>query len=257
VPATKVVILAGGRGTRLSEETHSTPKPMVPIGGRPVIWHIMSHYARHGFRDFVIACGYKGYVLKEYFKNYLLHESDVRVDLRSGEAEVLSAAGVDWTVTLVDTGVDTMTGGRLRRLAPLLEERFLLTYGDGVSNVPVGDVIELHDRLGATATITAVSPPPRFGLLEIDGERVTAFREKPADTHDRINGGYFVMEPAVIDLLEGDDCTLEAEPLATLARRGELAAYHHDGFWMPMDPLRDRDQLDALARLPQPPWTIR
>jgi len=251
---TKVVILAGGRGTRLSEETHAIPKPMVSIGGRPIIWHIMSHYARHGFDDFVVACGYKGYVLKEYFSNYLRHRSDIRVDLASGEEIVLSGDAEDWRVTLVDTGDDTMTGGRIRRLQPHLDGRFLLTYGDGVSNVPLDRLIAHHEATGATATITAVSPPPRFGMLEIADGKVQAFAEKPSRPHDRINGGFFVVEPEIFALLDGDDCVFEVGPLESLARAGKLAAYVHDGFWHPMDTLRDRDELDALARSGNPPW---
>lgn len=251
---TKVVILAGGRGTRLSEETHAIPKPMVSIGGRPIIWHIMKHYARFGFDDFVIACGYKGYVLKEYFANYLMHESDLRVRLDTGETTVLAPPAENWTVTLADTGHDTMTGGRLGRLAPLLTERFLLTYGDGLSNVPVDKVIDLHEEQGATVTVTAVSPMPRFGSLEMDGPLVTRFAEKPLNSNDRINGGFFVAEPSVLDLIDGDDCTLEHGPLESLARAGKLAAYRHDGFWMAMDTVRERDQLNALWDGGEAPW---
>lgn len=252
----KVVILAGGRGTRLSEETRTIPKPMVTIGGRPMLWHIMKHYARFGFDDFVIACGYKGYVIKEYFTNYLIHESDLTIRLGTGETTVLAPRSENWTVTLADTGLETMTGGRLRRLAPMLEERFLLTYGDGLSNVPIDRVINHHEATGAAATITAVSPPPRFGALEIHDGLVHRFAEKPIDTRDRINGGFFVVEPEVLDLIEGDDTVFEAEPLGSLARDGKLAAYDHDGFWMPMDTLRERDQLNELAATGSPPWLV-
>lgn len=251
----KVVILAGGRGTRLAEETRTIPKPMVPIGGRPIIWHIMRHYARFGFDDFVIACGYRGYVIKEYFANYLMHESDLRVDLGSGEVTVLSPRSEKWRVTLTDTGVDSMTGGRLARLAPLLTERFLLTYGDGLSNVSVDRLLAHHEATGALATITAVNPPPRFGTLRIAGDLVTEFAEKPLVANDRINGGFFVVEPQVLDLIDGDDCVFEGRPLEILARQRKLAAYVHDGFWMPMDTLRDRDELDRLAQEQAPPWT--
>ncbi|MFL6106647.1 MAG: glucose-1-phosphate cytidylyltransferase [Marmoricola sp.] len=251
----KVVILAGGRGTRLSEETRTIPKPMVPIGGRPIIWHIMKHYARFGFDDFVIACGYKGYVIKEYFANYRMHESDLTVDLSSGESTVLAERSEKWRVTLVDTGADTMTGGRLARLAPMLTERFLLTYGDGLGNVPIDSVVHHHERTRASATVTAVSPPPRFGTLRIDDGLVTEFAEKPLLAKDRINGGFFVVEPEVLGLLDGDNCVFEGKPLETLANKGKLAAFVHDGFWMPMDTLRDRDELDRLSLADVPPWT--
>ncbi|MGO4258804.1 glucose-1-phosphate cytidylyltransferase [Marmoricola sp. RAF53] len=251
----KVVILAGGRGTRLSEETRTIPKPMVPIGGRPIIWHIMKHYARHGFDDFVVACGYKGYALKEYFANYRMYESDLTVDLGTGQNTVLAERAEKWRVTLVDTGVDTMTGGRLGRLAPILTERFMLTYGDGLGNVPLDRVLEHHERTGALATVTAVSPPPRFGTLRITDGLVTEFAEKPLLAKDRINGGFFVVEPEVLGLLDGDDCVFEGRPLERLADDGRLAAYVHDGFWMPMDTLRDRDELDRLAQAEVPPWT--
>jgi glucose-1-phosphate cytidylyltransferase len=252
---TKVVILAGGRGTRIAEETHAIPKPMVDIGGRPIIWHIMKHYARYGFTDFVVACGYKGYVIKEYFTNYLRHQGDVTVNLSSGETQILSTPAENWTVTLADTGAETMTGGRIRRLRPFLDDRFLLTYGDGLSNVPIDQLVEHHAKSGATATVTAVSPPPRFGALEIADGKVRRFAEKPSDPHDRINGGFFVVEPTIFDLLTGDDCVFEREPLSTLARSGELSAFPHDGFWMAMDTVRERDELNVLARRDPPPWT--
>jgi glucose-1-phosphate cytidylyltransferase len=250
----KVVILAGGRGTRLSEETHAIPKPMVAIGGRPILWHIMRHYAAFGLKDFVVACGYKGYVIKEYFANYLTHECDLSIDLGSGTVEVLSQHPEDWRVTLVDTGQATMTGGRLRRLAPLLDETFLLTYGDGLSDVSLDDLLGYHRKRAALATVTAVHQPPRFGALEMDDGMVTRFREKPLISQDRINGGFFVFEPGMLELLTGDDCVLEAEPLATLASRGQLAAFEHDGFWQPMDTLRDRDELNRLWDAGEAPW---
>ena len=252
--STKVVILAGGRGTRLSEETHAVPKPMVRIGGRPILWHVMQHYASAGFTDFVVACGYRGYVIKEYFTNYFRHESDVTVDLALGKTQVLSPCAEDWSVTLIDTGLDTMTGGRLRRLAPYLQERFLMTYGDGLSNVPIEAVIRHHEANDALATVTAVSPPARFGVLELSGGLVRRFAEKPIDTGSRINGGFFVLEPEVLDLLADDTTVFEAGPLTALATSGRLAAYEHDGFWMPMDTVRDRDQLNALAQQETPPW---
>lgn len=251
----KVVILAGGRGTRIAEETHAIPKPMVMIGDRPIIWHIMNHYARFGYDDFVIACGHKGYVIKEYFTNYLRHQSDVTVNLRTGTTEVLSGHSEDWTVTLADTGAESMTGGRIARLRPFLDDRFLLTYGDGLSNISIDQLIARHEQVGATVTVTAVSPPPRFGALEIVDGRVTRFAEKPLDPHDRINGGYFVVEPGIFDSLTGDDCVFEAEPLSSLARSGQLAAYVHEGFWMAMDTVRERDELNRLALQDPPPWT--
>jgi glucose-1-phosphate cytidylyltransferase len=253
----KVVILAGGRGTRLSEETHAIPKPMVSIGGRPIIWHIMNHFASYGFDDFVIACGYKGHVLKEYFANYRTHESDLRVNLGSGEVEVLSEHTENWKVTLIDTGASTMTGGRIKRLAHLLPDTFLLTYGDGLSDVPLDKLIEYHRELGAVATVTAVNPIPRWGALEIEHGRVAGFREKPTQPDSWINGGFFVAEPRLLDLIEGDDIGLEQLPMETLATRGDLAAYQHEGFWMAMDTARDRDELNARWNDGTAPWARR
>ncbi|MEO5852617.1 MAG: glucose-1-phosphate cytidylyltransferase [Nocardioides sp.] len=250
----KTVILAGGRGTRLAEETHAIPKPMVDIGGRPILWHIMRHYATFGYADFVVALGYKGYVIKEYFANHLMHECDMAVDLVTGSVEYLSRSNLDWKVTLIDTGADSMTGGRIKRLAPLLTERFLLTYGDGLSDVPVDAVVDLHQRSGALATVTAVHPPPRFGSLGIADGLVTDFREKPSDSHDWINGGYFVVEPEVLNLIEGDHVSFEQAPLTTLAERGRLAAYEHGGFWMPMDTIRERDELNRIWEAGDAPW---
>ena len=251
---TKVVILAGGRGTRLSEETHAIPKPMVMIGDRPIIWHIMRHYARFGFNDFVIACGYKGYVIKEYFSNYATHHSDLRVELGTGRTTVLAPPVEDWTVTLVDTGMDSMTGGRIKRLEHLLDRPFMLTYGDGLSNVPIDALLEHHKANGAAATVTAVSPPPRFGAIQLDGPWVRRFTEKPINTRDTINGGYFILEPEVLELIDGDDCVFEAGPLNVLAEKGRLAAYRHEGFWMAMDTIRERDQLNAMSQEAVPPW---
>jgi glucose-1-phosphate cytidylyltransferase len=251
----KVVILAGGRGTRLSEETHAIPKPMVAIGGRPILWHIMRHYASYGHKEFIVACGYKGYVIKEYFANYLIHECDLSINLGSGSIDVLSRHPQDWRVTLVDTGEATMTGGRIGRLADMLDEPFLLTYGDGVADVPIDELLAYHRARGAAATVTAVHPPPRFGALEMSDGMVTRFREKPSDSVDRINGGFFVLEPAVLELLSGDDCVFETGPLGTLAARNDLAAYEHDGFWMPMDTLRDRDELNRLWASGDAPWS--
>jgi glucose-1-phosphate cytidylyltransferase len=230
---------------------------MVSIGGRPIIWHIMNHYASFGFNDFVIACGYKGEVLKDYFRSYQAQESDFTVDLADGSVTVLSKPKRNWRVTLVDTGLDTRTGGRVKRLAQHLQETFLLTYGDGLSNVPVDRVIEHHRAIGALATVTAVHPIPRWGALTIADHRVTGFSEKPADPTSWVNGGYFVMEPAVLELLDGDDCGLEQEPLQKLASDGQLAAYPHDGFWMAMDTARDRDELNSLWDEGAAPWLSR
>lgn len=251
---TKVVILAGGRGTRLSEETHAIPKPMVAVGGRPIIWHIMRHYATYGFRDFVVACGYKGEVLKEYFANYPIHESDLAIDLSRGSVQVLSEPEIDWRITLVDTGQETMTGGRIKRLAPYLDGTFMLTYGDGLSDVPLDRVLAQHRSQGALATVTAVRPLPRWGALTIDEGRVTGFAEKPHDPHAWINGGFFVVEPEVLDLLSGDACYFEREPLQHLSADGRLGAFQHEGFWMAMDTARDRDELNALWAAGDAPW---
>ncbi len=253
----KTVILAGGRGTRLAEETNAVPKPMVMIGGRPILWHIMNHYATYGHRDFVVALGYKGYVIKEYFANHLLHECDIELDLADGTVTYLSQSQVDWRVTLIDTGSETMTGGRVKRLAPLLTGRFLLTYGDGLSDVPIDRVIAHHEATGASATVTAVHPPPRFGALGVHDGFVTDFREKPGDRQDWINGGFFVVEPEVVDLVDGDAMPFEQTPLTTLAQRGQLAAYEHEGFWMPMDTLRERDELNRLWDSGEAPWVVR
>lgn len=250
----KVVILAGGRGTRLAEETHAVPKPMVRIGPRPILWHIMRHYAAYGHTEFVIALGYKGYVIKEYFSNYRAHQSDFTVELRTGQVDYHSHPAEDWRVTLVDTGSETMTGGRVGRLRHLLPERFMLTYGDGLADVDLDALVAHHEGAGAQATVTAVSPAPRFGALDISEGQVGSFREKPRSSRDRINGGYFVMEPSVLDLIDGDECVLEREPLATLARSGSLAAYEHDGYWQPMDTLREKDELTALWEAGNPPW---
>jgi len=253
----KVVILAGGRGTRLSEETHAIPKPMVPVGGRPIIWHIMNHFASFGFTDFVVACGYKGHVLKEYFANYRTHESDLRVSLGDGQVDVLSDHAEDWRVTLIDTGESTMTAGRIKRLAPHLTETFLLTYGDGLSDVPIDQLIKFHQEHGVTATVTAVNPIPRWGALTVDAGKVIGFVEKPTENQSWINGGFFVMEPRLLELIEGDETGLEQQPMETLASAGELAAFRHSGFWMAMDTARDRDELNALWDAGQAPWAKR
>jgi glucose-1-phosphate cytidylyltransferase len=251
----KAVILAGGLGTRLAEETDRIPKPMVEIGGRPIIWHIMKIYAHHGVTDFIICLGYKGYLLKEYFGNYFRHMSDITIDLKSGSTTVHRNETEDWQVTLVDTGPTTQTGGRLRRVRKYIGNgSFCLTYGDGVAALDIGAVIEFHRKHGKKATITAVTPPGRFGMLDMSGQGVRGFAEKVDTQNSRVNGGFFVLEPAVIDYIPGDDTAWERAPLETLAREGELMAYTHDGFWQPMDTLRDRHHLEELWNSGKAPW---
>ncbi len=254
----KAVILAGGRGTRLAEETALRPKPMVEIGGWPILWHIMKLYAHHGVSDFVICLGYKGWMIKEYFLNYRLHASDIRVDLGTGHVEVLRPAAEPWRVTLVDTGEDTQTGGRLKRVAQHLrgERDFCMTYGDGLGDVDIAGQIEFHRAHGRQATVTAVVPPGRFGALARDGSRVDAFIEKPPGDGGTINGGFFVLSPTALDRIEGDATSWEQEPLQALARDGELRAWDHRGFWQPMDTLRDRETLDRLWAAGQAPWKL-
>lgn len=253
----KAVILAGGLGTRLSEETSTRPKPMVEIGGRPMLWHIMKMYSAHGIHDFVICCGYKGYMIKEYFANYFLHMSDVTIDMRHNRTEVHQERAEPWRVTLVDTGDHSMTGGRLKRVARYVqdEEAFLFTYGDGVSDVDITDTIRFHREHGKEATLTAATPPGRFGALDIvDGGRVRSFVEKPRGDGGRINGGFFVLSPKVLAEIDGDDTVWEQAPLNHLAARGELMAYEHDGFWQPMDTLRDKVHLEELWATGRAPW---
>ena len=250
------VILAGGLGSRLGEETAVRPKPMVEIGGRPILWHIMKIYSTHGLHDFIICLGYKGYMIKEYFSNYFLHMSDVTFDLTTNAVEIHQNNAEPWRVTLVDTGSETMTGGRLKAIRPYLTEGedFCFTYGDGVADVDIGALVAFHKGHGLKATITAVAPPGRFGALEFDGDRVTSFREKPDGDGVRINGGFFVASPSVLDLVQGPETTWEREPLETLAAAGELAAFHHDGFWQPMDTLRDKLVLEDLWSTGAAPW---
>jgi glucose-1-phosphate cytidylyltransferase len=253
----KTVILAGGLGSRLAEETVVRPKPMVEIGGRPILWHIMNIYAAHGFSDFVVACGYKGEVIKEYFSNFYLHDADVCVHLRDGRVELHNNRGPDWRVTLVDTGLHTSTGGRIRRLRPWLnEEPFLMTYGDGVGSVDIGAVVAAHRAHRRTATITAVRPPARFGGLEFHGDQVVNFREKPQIGEGWINGGFMVLEPAVHDYIDGDDTLFEKEPLERLAADGQLMAFRHEGFWQPMDTLREKHLLEELWKSGDAPWKV-
>jgi glucose-1-phosphate cytidylyltransferase len=252
----KAVVLAGGLGTRLSEETAVRPKPMVEVGGKPILWHIMKMYSHHGVDDFIICCGYKGYVIKEYFANYFLHESDVTFDLERNTMEVHLKRAEPWRVTLVDTGAETQTGGRLLRVADYImsEETFCLTYGDGVADVDLSEVIAFHRAHGKAATVTATLPAGRFGALEIEDNRVVSFQEKPRGDGGLINGGFFVLSPEVLDLIEGDSTLWEQEPLRALAAQGELMAYEHTGFWQPMDTLREKHYLEQLWASGNAPW---
>lgn len=252
----KTVILAGGLGTRISEESQFKPKPMIEIGGRPILWHIMRLYAHHGFSDFVVCLGYRGYVVKEYFANYVLHNADLTVDLATGTIEYHATNHEPWKVTLVETGSDTMTGGRLKRVAKYLEpgEPFHMTYGDGVADVDLTALTAFHKAHGKAATITAVAPPGRFGALDINDGRVDRFIEKPPGDQGLINGGFFVLNPSVIDRVEGDPTIWEREPLEGLAADGELMAYRHDGFWAAMDTLRDKNILEGLWASGEAPW---
>jgi glucose-1-phosphate cytidylyltransferase len=253
----KAVILAGGYGTRMSEESLLRPKPMVEIGGRPMLWHIMKIYAAHGITDFVLCLGYKGYMIKEFFANYYLHGADVTIDTATGKIEYHEAVTEPWRVTLVDTGLDSMTGGRLRRVARYLGDGpFCMTYGDGVGAIDIRASIDFHRRQGKLATLTAVTPPGRFGALDISRSRVERFTEKPPGDGAYISGGFFVLEPGVIDLIEGDQTVWEQGPMETLAARGELMAYRHSGFWHPMDTLRDTQHLESLWRSGEAPWKV-
>lgn len=254
----KAVILAGGLGTRISEETNLKPKPMIEIGGKPVLWHIMKLYAAHGVTDFVICCGHKGYVIKEYFANYFLHMSDVTFDMAHNKMEVHHQYAEPWRVTLVDTGEKTMTGGRIKRIASYVkdEQLFCLTYGDGLSDINISDLIGFHKRQQVQATLTATYPPGRFGALDLDGHRVSSFKEKPKGDGGMISGGFFVLSPSVLDLIEGDDTVWERQPLEKLAEQGQLAAYSHDGFWQPMDTLRDKNYLEDLWDSGKAPWKV-
>ncbi len=254
----KAVILAGGLGTRLSEETDVRPKPMVAIGGKPVLWHIMRLYSHHGINDFVICCGYRGYVIKEYFANYFLHTSDVTFDMANNRMEVHSQHAEPWKVTVVDTGDHTMTGGRIKRIAPFIadDEAFCLTYGDGLSDVDVGASIAFHREHGKLATLATVQPPGRFGTLVLDGTTVSSFQEKPQGDGAWINGGFFVLSPKVLDYIEGDDTVWERAPLERLAGDDQLRAFFHTGFWQPMDTLRDKVLLEGLWESGKAPWKV-
>lgn len=252
----KAVILAGGLGTRISEETHLKPKPMIEIGGRPIIWHIMKIYASYGVTDFIICCGYKGYIIKEYFSNYFLHMSDVTIDLSTNHVTVHNRKAEPWKITLIDTGEESMTGGRLRRVREHLadEEDFCFTYGDGVADVDIAALIAFHKSHGGFASVTAVRPPGRYGALQLDGDRVTGFAEKPRGDGGLINGGFFVLKPAAIDFVEGDATPWEGAPMERLATEGQLHAFAHEGFWQPMDTLREKNLLEDLWATGNAPW---
>jgi glucose-1-phosphate cytidylyltransferase len=251
----KLVILAGGLGTRISEESHLKPKPMIEVGGKPILWHIMKMYSHYGINDFIICLGYKGYVVKEYFSNYFLHMSDVTFCMRENSIEIHEKFAEPWKVTLVDTGEETMTGGRLKRVLPYIgNETFCFTYGDGVSDIDLSLLIQSHKNNGLQATVTSIQPPGRYGALNISGDRVLDFQEKPAGDGAWINGGFFVLEPSVIDLIGGDQTVWEQGPLKSLAASGQLSAYKHEGFWQAMDTLRDKNILEDLWRSGQAPW---
>ena len=252
----KTVILAGGLGTRISEESHLKPKPMIEIGGRPILWHIMKLYSHYGFNDFIVCLGYRGYMVKEYFANYVLHNADLTVDLAKGAIEYHATNHEPWRVTLVDTGAESMTGGRVKRIAPYLDkdEPFFLTYGDGLTDVDLAKLAAFHRAHGKAATVTAVSPPGRYGALEIRNDLVRRFIEKPPGDNGLINGGFFVLQPSVLDRIEGDATIFEQGPLEGLAHDGQLVAYRHDGFWAAMDTLRDKNHLEALWASGEAPW---
>lgn len=254
----KAVILAGGLGTRISEETSTRPKPMIEIGGRPVLWHIMKIYSSHGINDFIICCGYKGYIIKEYFANYFLHMSDVTFDMENNQMEVHQHNAEPWRVTLIDTGEHTLTGGRLKRIADYVkdEEAFCFTYGDGVADIDINALVTFHKKHGKAATVTAVQPAGRYGALDMDGDRVSGFIEKPQGDGGWINGGFFVLSPSCLELIDNDASSWEDNPLTQLASQGELRAFHHKGFWQPMDTLRDKNQLEDLWQRDKAPWKV-
>ncbi len=251
----KVVILAGGFGTRFSEETELRPKPMIEIGGKPILWHIMKIYSEHGINEFIVCLGYKGYVIKEYFQNYALHMSDVSFDLKENTTTVHSARAEPWKITLIETGLNSMTGGRIKRVADHIgDEDFCMTYGDGVADIDISGLIKFHKAHGRDATVTAVSPPGRFGALDLDGDTVKGFQEKPVGDGGLINGGFFVLSPKVLDRIDGDDVVWEKGPLTGLAADNQLRAFVHRGFWQPMDTLREHRYLDGLLETGKAPW---
>ena len=253
----KVVILAGGLGTRISEETIVKPKPMIEIGGKPILWHIMKIYSTFGLNDFIICLGYKGYIIKEYFVNYFLHMSDITIDMKNNTTQIHQNYVEPWSITLVETGENTMTGGRLKRVAPYLtDEDFCFTYGDGVSNVDIAKVIQLHRSQQNLATLTAIRPPARFGAIDVEGNKITSFQEKPFGGSGWANGGFFVLSPKVIDYIENDATVWEREPLELLAKENRMGAYQHDDFWQAMDTLRDKNHLEELWAQGNAPWKI-
>ena len=251
----KAIILAGGYGTRISEETSQKPKPMIEIGNKPILWHILKIYSNFGINDFIICCGYKGYVIKEYFANYFLHNSDVTFDMSDNSMQIHTKKSEPWKITLVDTGENTMTGGRLKRVQEYIQnETFCFTYGDGVADININELIKFHKKNGRQATLTAVKPPGRFGSIKFERGKVLSFQEKPKGDGNMINGGFFVLEPSVLDLIDNDQCTWEDKPLKTLAEKNELSAYLHEGFWQPMDMLKDKNFLEQLWNSSNPPW---
>ncbi len=252
----KAVILAGGLGTRISEETHLRPKPMIEIGGMPILWHIMKIYSHYGINDFIICAGYKGYVIKEFFSNYFLHATDVEFDFKNRKTNFLNSSNESWKVKVIDTGAETQTGGRLKKIIPFLkgDDQFLLTYGDGLSDVNISNLMKFHKNNNKLATVTAVEPPGRYGALDLDGQIVKNFKEKPNGHGGRINGGFFVLSTKVLELIEGDNTVWEEEPLKILAKQSELMAFFHDGFWQPMDTLRERNYLNDLWSEGSAPW---
>ena len=254
----KAIILAGGLGTRISEETIIKPKPMIEIGGKPVLWHIMKIYSSHGINEFIICCGYKGYVIKEYFANYFLHQSDITFDMSNNEMKIHQERAEPWKVTLIDTGENTMTGGRIKRIKSYLDEGedFCLTYGDGLANIDIAKLVSFHKSHGKIATLSAIYPPGRFGALEITEKQVTSFYEKPRGDGALINGGYFVLKPNALDYIEGDATIWEQQPLNNLATDGELMSFKHEGFWQPMDTLRDKHYLEELWETGKAPWKL-
>jgi glucose-1-phosphate cytidylyltransferase len=252
----KAVILAGGLGTRISEESHLKPKPMIEIGGKPILWHIMKIYSHHGINEFVICLGYKGYIIKEYFANYFLHMSNVTFDMVNNQMEVHEQNSEPWRVTLIDTGIETLTGGRLKRVQKFVgNETFCLTYGDGVTEADIGDIVRFHRKHGKKATVTAIQPPGRYGALNLEGNSVNSFQEKPAGDGAWINGGFFVLEPSIFDSIQDDQTSWETGPLQQLAKEGQLMSYRYDGFWQAMDTLRDKNHLEELW-VNNPPWKV-
>jgi glucose-1-phosphate cytidylyltransferase len=252
----KAVILAGGQGTRISEETHLKPKPMIEIGGKPILWHILKTYSAYGINEFIICLGYKGYQIKEYFANYYLHESDLTIDIEKNSLEIHETKADPWKITLIDTGENSMTGGRIKRISKYLDDTFCLTYGDGLSNVDVSQIITTHKKNKTLATLTAVQPPGKFGAITIENEKVTTFEEKPKGDSGWVNGGFFVLEPSVVDYVQGDATMFEREPLQQLTKENQLSAYYHRGFWHPMDTLRDKNKLEELWSKGNAPWKV-